>query len=580
MSTFKKIITNTRVIILMLFILFAVVAIHPSLNDNGVTIRTISKDSIAEYAGFQAPSPNAKPMSREVIQSINGKVIEDVDAYYEFINNLEINKTLIFKTNKKTYTLKTQEDCYDNLLDEFETIEQTKEILDNETNELINITEKVEVQKKETICTGNLKDLGIGVYEAPTTNIRKGLDLEGGTRVVLAPEEEINAQEADMVIENIKQRLNVYGLSDIVVRSISDFDGSQYILVEVPGANQEEVRQLLSQQGKFEALVGDKVVFKGGNDIVYICNEAECSGIDVYSGGCGMISGTDTWSCRFRFQISLSSEAAQRQWETIKDLDIIYSENSQEGYLSENLSLLLDDELFSELRIGAGLQAKPETEIIISGSGQGNSKQAATEDALSEMKKLQVVLKTGSLPVKLNIVQSSAISPSLGEEFIDNALLIGVLALLVVVIIVIARYKKMFIAVPMVVAMVSEIIILLGFASLVGWRLDLAAIAGVIIAVGTGVDDQIVIVDETMGKKKYKEYLSWVDKLKRAFFIIMTAYFTTVVAMIPLMGSGAGLLKGFALTTIVGVSIGVFITRPAFASMMEILSNKFSKDED
>ena len=47
----------------------------------------------------------------------------------------------------------------------------------------------------------------------------------------------------------------------------------------------------------------------------------------------------------------------------------------------------------------------------------------------------------------------------------------------------------------------NEIIILLGFAALVGWNLDLAAIAGIIIAAGTGVDDQIVITDETLKSK-------------------------------------------------------------------------------
>jgi preprotein translocase subunit SecD len=51
----------------------------------------------------------------------------------------------------------------------------------------------------------------------------------------------------------------------------------------------------------------------------------------------------------------------------------------------------------------------------------------------------------------------------------------------------------------------------------------------------------------------------------------MAAYFTTFVAMLPLMKAGAGLLKGFAITTIIGISVGVFITRPAFAAVVEIL---------
>jgi preprotein translocase subunit SecD len=64
---------------------------------------------------------------------------------------------------------------------------------------------------------------------------------------------------------------------------------------------------------------------------------------------------------------------------------------------------------------------------------------------------------------------------------------------------------------------------------------------------------------------------NWKDRIKNAFFIIMASYFTMVVAMIPLLSAGAGLLKGFAITTILGVSIGVFITRPAFAVIAETL---------
>ena len=118
--------------------------------------------------------------------------------------------------------------------------------------------------------------------------------------------------------------------------------------------------------------------------------------------------------------------------------------------------------------------------------------------------------------------------------------------------------------------MLSEVVILLGFAAFIGWNLDLAAVAVIIVAVGTGVDDQVVITDESTTQRTAR-MLSWKDKLKRAFFIIFAAYFTTVVAMVPLLFAGAGLLKGFALVTIFGVSAGVLVTRPAFAAMIEIL---------
>jgi len=73
---------------------------------------------------------------------------------------------------------------------------------------------------------------------------------------------------------------------------------------------------------------------------------------------------------------------------------------------------------------------------------------------------------------------------------------------------------------------------------------------------------------ESRGARSIKE------KFKRAFFIIMAAYTTTLVAMAPLLFAGAGLLKGFALTTIIGVSVGVLITRPAYAAVLRVLLNE------
>ena len=99
-------------------------------------------------------------------------------------------------------------------------------------------------------------------------------------------------------------------------------------------------------------------------------------------------------------------------------------------------------------------------------------------------------------------------------------------------------------------------------------------IAGIIIAIGTGVDDQIIIVDEI--KSSGNRGGSWKQRMKRAFFIIFAAFFTLLAAMLPLMWAGAGLVRGFAIMTIVGVSAGVFVTRPAFAE----LAKKFVKYEE
>lgn len=566
MGKLKKATRNVRIIILLVFLVLALIAIHPNPWVEGLAIRNVAKNSSASIAGIQSPTPKVTPMSRERMLLINNKPINSLKDYYDFVNTLEINRTFTIKTNKNIYKLTALPEYKITYLNETENKTITEEVYNETTNETINVTKTIEVQKFEKELIG-VADIGLALYLAPTTNIRKGLDLSGGSRVMLEPEDKISKQDLDFTIDNIKQRLNVFGLTDIIVRPASDLEGNDFIIVEIAGATKEEVKDLLAKQGKFEAKIANNTVFIGGSkDVTYVCRTPECSGIDPQVG-CGQI--TDGWSCRFRFSIALSPKAAQRQAEATKDLEIVIEE--EQNYLSESLLLFLDDELVDELRIGAELKGNPVTDISISGSGVGQTQQAAMADALKNMKRLQTILITGSLPVKLEIVKTDTISPVLGGEFIKNALLIGLVAILAVAVTVFIRYKKLVVSIPMIINMVSEAIIILGVAALIGWNLDLAAIAGIIIAIGTGIDHQIVIVDETLIGEKAK-YASWKDKLKKAFFIIFAAYFTTVVAMLPLYRVGAGLLKGFALTTILGVTIGVLITRPAFAAIIEIFT--------
>lgn len=108
-------------------------------------------------------------------------------------------------------------------------------------------------------------------------------------------------------------------------------------------------------------------------------------------------------------------------------------------------------------------------------------------------------------------------------------------------------------------------IIILGIASFIDWNLDFPSIAGILVTIGTGIDQQIIILDEA----KQNVNVSLKQKLKRAFAIILGAYFTALVSLLPLISAGAGLLKGFAVTTIIGITTGVLITRPAFTDMIK-----------
>lgn len=570
---------SVRIIILLVFIVLSIVAIHPNPGAEGVAIRNVARNSSASLAGIVSPSPTSTPMSKERVLLMNNEAINSVADYEAFVTKLAPNRTVQIKTSVKFYQLTTKPLINVTYLDEWEnktvtetnTVNKTLKLKNGttvikEVNETTNKT--IAVQKSISKVVG-VENLGLSIYDAPTTNIKKGLDLQGGTRVLLKPEKQISKDDMDVVLSNLKERLNVFGLSDVLVRDASDLEGNQYVLIEIAGANQEEVQDLLAKQGKFEAKVGNTSVFKGGKDVTYVCRTADCSGIDPQRG-CGQTA-QNQWACSFRFTISLSPEAAQQQADATKDLEVIV-DASKEEFLSEKIYLYLDDSLVDELNIGADLKGKAATDIQISGSGVGATQQDAIFDALKNMKRLQTILITGSLPVKLDIQKTDTISPVLGAGFMKNALIMALAAILAVSIVVSVRYRNWRIAVPMIFTMIAEVILIVGVASLIQWNIDMAAIAGIIVAVGTGVDDQIVIADETMRGESQK--FGWAERIKRAFFIIMVAYFTGVASMVPLLFAGAGLLKGFALTTILGISIGVFITRPAYAAAVEILLKK------
>ena len=181
------------------------------------------------------------------------------------------------------------------------------------------------------------------------------------------------------------------------------------------------------------------------------------------------------------------------------------------------------------------------------------------------MNQLQTVLITGSFPYQLEIVKLDTISPLLGKGFGKTILIAGALALLAASLVIFVRYRNIKSAMALIFISFSEVIIILGIAALIEWNIDLPGIAGILATIGTGFDDQIVILDEA----RQETHLSMKQRMKRAFAIIMGAYFTAVVSLFPLLWAGAGLLKGFAFTTIIGITIGVLITRPAFSEIVK-----------
>ena len=425
--------------------------------------------------------------------------------------------------------------------------------------------EFAEEGEKSIDITTNAGVFGLTLKEVPKitvdnpgkTNIRTGLDLQGGARALIKPNATLSESEMNDLIQVSNQRFNAYGLSDVQIKSVSDLEGNRFMLIEVAGATPQDMEDLVSQQGKFEAKVSNKTVFEGGKkDITGVCrNDASCAGITQCSG-----DNNEGAFCNFQFTVYLSEAAAKRHANITGNLG--YDDTG--NYLSEKLYLYIDGQEVDSLLIGSSLRGQETTQISIQGSGQGRNQDEAIKDARASMKKLQTILITGSLPYKLEIVKLDTISPSLGEEFVSLILLAGVSSLVLVSIIIFIKYRKIKASIALLITSFSEIIIILGVASFIRWNLDLPSIAGILATIGTSVDSQIVILDEAARG----QVISLAERIKRALFIIFAAYATAVASLIPLYWAGAGLFQGFAITTLIGITAGVFVSRPAFADMI------------
>lgn len=500
--TFSK--SRTTKVIIMILTVIAFVLIILFSFQKGAIITSISSDSVYFTDGLR------KGM---IITSVNQNTVNNVEDYIAQVNLID------FQSMTKV---------------EFQTDQGNFLVLTNQTPNIV-------------------------VSNVPRTNLKTGLDLGGGARAVLKPiNTTLSQNDMNDLVSVTSSRLNAFGISDVSVRGVSDLEGNKFLMVEVAGMTRDDLKEVVGQQGKFEAKIGNETSFvKGEKDITFVCRgDATCAGIE----SCNQDSSGE-YFCKFKFSVSLSQEAAQRQARITQNLTL---DPADPQSLSKKLDLYVDDNLVESLSIGVGLKGSDTTQIQISGSGKGTTQQEAEEDTRNAMKKLQTVLITGSLPYKLEIVKLDSSSPVLGKEFTKNIIILGLVVFLIVSLFIFIRYKKIKTTLAVILTMFSEAVITLGIASLLAWNLDAPSIAGIIAGIGTGVNDQIVIIAESVSE----ESSTLKQRIKRAFFIIIGAFFTIFAAMIPLYWVGVGMLKGFAFTTIIGITAGILITRPAFTEII------------
>ncbi|MBN2095135.1 MAG: MMPL family transporter [Candidatus Aenigmarchaeota archaeon] len=470
----------------------------------------------------------------------------------------------------------------------------------------------------QTILLDGNDTFNLTTEKIPGSNLKFGLDIQGGTRALLRPENLTNST-LDDIVSVLQTRIDVYGLRQTEFRKVEVGD-EKLLMVSIAGGSPQEIEQLLSRRGDFKATIPltikDKGTFllgkyTGGQNEEYTLKIKDETSITIngktYETGdifelngivfsvknvtakLSVIEGQVFTSkdiinvgippeasylqrsgtgYRYQFGVVISESGSKRFAELTQNLNTI--PGSDEGSLSEKIHLYLDEKEFDALGISASLKGKQVTNPVITGYGD------TEESAKKSRDTLKAVLKSGDLPTKVEIVSIDRLNSTVGESYLRMILLAGLSAILVVSAAIFIRYRKFRISLGVIATMLCEVVIILGFAALTQWNLSSLALSGLIAAIGFGVDNQIFIVDETT-KKKEKYTLR--EGLKRAYTMILGSGATTIFAMIPILFLGFGIFKeigGFALTTIVGVLVGILITRPAFSKYVEYLHEKES----
>ncbi len=369
----------------------------------------------------------------------------------------------------------------------------------------------------------------------------------------------------------LDSKLNRLGLQDIRVRIVDN----KYILIDLAGMDVATAQDIVGKPGKFEIRIQTD-----NNQTIHVLYGDAVESVDIPSG-----DRSGSWGVPF----TLSEEGAAVFQKAAIDAGAVKNPDSHP------ISMYLDkDEIFSaplaaELAGSLGKVPVRRLEARVGAGDVGSTK----------AKELYIHLREGALPVNVAIVGSGQVSAALGKQFKIQMVIAGLIALLAVAAMVFYRYREKRIVLPMVATSFSEVLMMLGIWSLggiwFGWQLDLASLAGIIMVIGTGVDQLVIITDELIrgseavpvasdrsikeraaeaaeksgvGKAVATSSKVYLGRLSRAFTIIIGAAATTVVAMLPLLYMGFGALTGFALIIIIGVILGTVIARPAYGRVI------------
>ena len=375
-------------------------------------------------------------------------------------------------------------------------------------------------------------------YISPLAHsIKQGLDLQGGTHVVLeaidTPEAPVNDDAVNRVVKIIERRVNELGLTEPIIQR----EGSRRIIVELPGVKDpEKAIEMLGKTAMLEFKDEAGVTALNGTDLKDAHAQIDQANKNLVA-------------------LEFTEEGAQK----FADLT---TKN-----IGKKIAVLLDKKVLTNPTVNEPITGG---KAVITGS-----------QTIEEAQNLAILMRSGSLPVKVDIVETRTVGPTLGQDSKDKsefAFMVGIGAIII--------FRLAFYRLSGLIANVSlalYVLMLLFSLKLLDATLTLPGIAGIILSMGMAVDANVLIFERFKEEfRNGKTLRNAMDSgFSRAFATILDSNVTTIIAAVVLFFLGSGPIKGFAITLGLGIVLSMFtaITVTQYLLKLLIGSNLFKNSK-
>jgi preprotein translocase subunit SecD len=391
--------------------------------------------------------------------------------------------------------------------------------------------------------------------EFPSLDVGLGeVKADGATVIARMKPAEIQAIRTNAVVqgvETIRNRIDQFGVREPQIIA----EGEDRIVVQLPGVKDQQ--RAIELVGK-TALLEFKLVDEGASVEEALKGNVPEDDQVLYQ------KSTDPQSGRATKTPMIVKKRALLTGDTIKTAKVNFSDQAGGAHVSisfdtrgakvfdrvtaENvkrrLAIVLDDTIYSA----------PVIQERISG-GEAQITGSFTPEEASD---LAIVLRAGSLPAPVKVIQNVTIGPSLGQDSIRKGIQAAIIGALVVVAFMGFYYK--FAGLVADFALVFNILFLLASMAAFSATLTLPGIAGIILAIGMAVDSNVLIFERIREELRAKKSVrASIDAgYDKAFMVVVDTHVTTLITAVILFQFGTGPIKGFAVSLSIGVAINLF----------------------